>query len=169
MKLKIALVTLLLVLIPVGMAMAQTPTNLYDTLAADGNYKTFLSLVDKANVQQLKSMPGPFTVFAPTDAAFAKVPKATMDKIMGDPAIVRDVVYFHMTPGNYMAKDLLELKECTTMCPTANAGVMKFTKAGDKYLVNGAGIVKPDMMATNGVAQGIDAVMLPKFAPPKNL
>ena len=149
--------------------MAQTPTNLYDTLAADGNYKTFLSLVDKANVQQLKSMPGPFTVFAPTDAAFANVPKETMDKIMGDPAIVRDVVYFHMTPGKYMAKDLPELKECKTMCPTANAGVMTFTKMGDKYMVNNASIVKPDMMATNGVAQGIDAVMLPTFAPPKNL
>ena len=169
MKFKIALVTLLLVLIPVGMAMAQTPTNLYDTLAADGNYKTFLSLVDKANVQQLKSMPGPFTVFAPTDAAFANLPKATMDKIMGDPAIVRDVVYFHMTPGKYMAKDLIVLKECKTMCPTANAGVMKFTMAGDKYMVNNASIVKPDMMATNGVAQGIDGVMLPVFAPPKNL
>ena len=51
MKLRIALVTLLLVLIPVGMAMAQQPTNLYDTLAAAGNYKTFLSLVDKANVR----------------------------------------------------------------------------------------------------------------------
>jgi transforming growth factor-beta-induced protein len=169
MKLKIALVTLLLILIPVGMAMAQTPTNLYDTLAADGNYKTFLSLVDKANVQQLKLMAGPFTVFAPTDAAFANVPKETMDKIMGDPAIVRDVVYFHMTPGTYMAKDLPDLKECKTMCPTANAGVMTFTKMGDKYMVNNASIVKPDMMATNGVAQGIDAVMLPKFAPPKNL
>ena len=106
MKVKIALVTLLLVLIPVGMAMAQQPTNLYDTLAAAGNYKTFLSLVDKANVQELKSMQGPFTVFAPTDAAFAKLPKATLDKIMGDPAIVRDVVYFHITPGKYMAKDL---------------------------------------------------------------
>ena len=169
MKLKIALVTLLLIMIPVGMAMAQQPVNLYDTLAAQGNYKTFLSLVDKANVQQLKSMPGPFTVFAPTDAAFANVPKETLDKIMGDPAIVRDVVYFHMTPGKYMAKDLPELKECKTMCPTANAGVMTFTKMGDKNMVNNASIVKPDMMATNGVAQGIDAVMLPKFAPPKNL
>ena len=169
MKLKIALVTLMLVLVPFGMAMAQQPTNLYDTLAADGNYKTFLSLVDKANVQQLKSMPGPFTVFAPTDAAFANVPQATKDKIMSDPAIVRDVVYFHMTPGTYMAKDLIVLKECKTMCPTANAGVMKFTMVGDKYMVNNATIVKPDMMATNGVAQGIDAVMLPVFAPPKNL
>jgi len=169
MKLRIALVTLMLVLVPFGMAMAQTPTNLYDTLAAAGNYKTFLSLVDKANVQELKSMPGPFTVFAPTDAAFTSVPKATIDKIMGDPAIVRDVVFFHITPGKYMAKDLPALKECKTLCPTDNAGVMKFTQVGDKYLVNGANIVKADMIATNGVAQGIDAVMLPTFAPPKNL
>src|SRR5208282_5196054 len=69
MRIRIAIVTLLLVLIPVGMAMAQQPTNLYDTLAAAGNYKTFLSLVDKANVQELKAMAGPFTVFAPNDAA----------------------------------------------------------------------------------------------------
>ena len=169
MKVKIALVALMLVLIPVGMAMAQQPTNLYDTLAADGNYKTFLSLADKANVQELKSMQGPFTVFAPTDAAFANVPKATMDKIMGDPAIVRDVVYFHITPGKYLAKDLPALKECKTLCPTDNAGIMKFTMVSDKYMVNDANIVKADMMATNGVAQGIDAVMLPTFAPPKNL
>ena len=169
MKVKIALVALLLVLIPVGMSMAQAPPTLYDTLAAAGNYKTFLSLVDKANVQQLKAMPGPFTVFAPNDAAFANVPRPVMDKIMGDEAIVRDVVFFHMTPGKYMAKDLPELKECKTMCPTANAGVMKFTKMGDRYMVNNANIVQPDMIATNGVAQGIDAVMLPVFAPPKNL
>jgi uncharacterized surface protein with fasciclin (FAS1) repeats len=169
MKVKIALVALMLVMVPFGMAMAQTPTNLYDTLAAAGNYKTFLSLVDKANVKELKSMPGPFTVFAPTDAAFANVPQATKDKIMGDPAIVRDVVFFHITPGKYLAKDLPALKECKTLCPTDNAGVMKFTMMGDKYLVNDANIVKADMIATNGVAQGIDAVMLPTFAPPKNL
>ena len=169
MKVRIALVTLLLVLVPFGMAMAQPLTNLYDTLAAAGKYKTFLSLVDKANVKELKSMPGPFTVFAPTDAAFANVPQATMNKIMGDPAIVRDVVYFHITPGKYVEKDLPDLKECKTMCPTDNAGIMRFTKMGDKYMVNNATIVQPDMMATNGVAQGIDAVMLPKFAPPKNL
>lgn len=169
MKVRIALVTLMLVLVPFGMAMAQTPTNLYDTLAAAGNYKTFLSMVDKANVQELKSMAGPFTVFAPTDAAFASVPKATMDKIMGDPAIVRDVVFFHITPGKYLAKDLPALKECKTLCPTANAGIMHFTMVGNKYMVNNAHIVQPDMMATNGVAQGVDGVMLPKFAPPKNL
>ena len=169
MKVKIALVALMLVLIPVGMSMAQAPPTLYNTLAAAGNYKTFLSLVDKANVQELSAMPGPFTVFAPNDAAFGNVPREIMDKIMGDPAIVRDVVYFHITPGKYLAKDLPGLKECKTLCPTANAGIMTFTKMGDKYMVNNASIVQPDMMATNGVAQGVDAVMLPKFAPPKNL
>ena len=169
MKVRIALVTLLLVLIPVGMAMAQQPTNLYDTLAAAGNFKTFLSAVDKANIQELKSMPGPFTLFAPTDAAFAKLPKETLDKIMADPAIVRDVVYFHITPGKYLEKDLPGLRECKTMCPTDNAGIMTFTKMGDTYMVNNATIIKPDVLATNGVIQVIDAVMLPKFAPPKNL
>jgi uncharacterized surface protein with fasciclin (FAS1) repeats len=158
-----------LILIPVGMAMSQQSGNLYDTLAAAGNYKTFLSLVDKANVQELKSMPGPFTVFAPNDAAFAKMPKETLDKIMNDPAIVRDVVYFHITPGKYLEKDLPGLRECKTLCPTANAGIMTFNKMGDKYMVNNASIVQPDMMASNGVAQGVDGVMLPKFAPPKNL
>jgi uncharacterized surface protein with fasciclin (FAS1) repeats len=169
MKKLMALVALLSVLIPVGMAMGQTPTNLYDVLAADGNFKTFLSLVDKANVQELKAMQGPFTVFAPIDAAFAKLPQATMDKIVNDPAILKDVVFFHITPGKYLAKDLVDLKECKTLCPTDNAGIMHFTKMGEKFLVNNANIVKYDIMAPNGVAQAIDAVMLPKFAPPKNL
>jgi uncharacterized surface protein with fasciclin (FAS1) repeats len=167
MRIRIAIVTLLLVLIPVGMAMAQQPTNMYDTLAAAGNFKTFLSAVDKANVQELKSMPGPFTLFAPTDAAWAKLPQATVDKIMNDPAMVRNVVYYHLTPGKYMAKDLPGLKECRTMCPTTEPAILKFTKVGDKYMVGTANIIKPDVMAGNGVIHFIDAVLMPKFAPPK--
>jgi uncharacterized surface protein with fasciclin (FAS1) repeats len=169
MRIRIAIVALMLVLIPAGMAMAQQPATVYDTLAAAGNYKTFLSLVDKAHSQELKLMPGYFTVFAPNDAAFAKVPPATLDKIMGNPAIVRDVVYFHITPGKYLVKDLPGLKQCKTLCPTDNAGIMTFSEAGDKVLVNGATIVQPNMIGSNGVAQGIDTVMLPKFAPPNNL
>ena len=92
-----------------------------------------------------------------------------MDKIVNDPAILKDVVFFHITPGKYLAKDLVDLKECKTLCPTDNTGIMNFTEMGEKYLVNNANIVKPDIMAPNGVAQAIDAVMLPKFAPPKNL
>jgi len=169
MKVRIALVTLLLVLIPVGMAMAQQPTNMYDTLAAAGNFKTFLSAVDKANVQELKSMPGPFTLFASTDEAWAKLPQATVDKIMNDPAMVRNVVYYHLTAGKYLAKDLPGLKECKSLCPTTEPEILAFTKVGDKYMVGTANIIKPDVMAGNGVIHAIDAVLMPKFAPPKNL
>ena len=121
MRIKIALMTILLVLLSVGMALSQAPVTLYDTLQAAGNFKTFLSAVDKGNVQELKAMPGNFTLFAPTDEAFAKLPAGTMDKIMDSSARVQDLVYYHITPGKYMAKDLVTLKECKTLCPTDRA------------------------------------------------
>ena len=165
MRIKIAIVTLLLVLIPVGMAMAQQPTNMYDNLAAAGNFKTFLSAVDKANVQELKKMPGDFTLFAPTDEAFAKLPAGTMDNIMGSSARVQDLVYYHITPGKYMAKDLPALKECKTMCPTDQPELLKFTKVGDKYMVGMGNIIKADVVASNGIIHVIDAVLMPTWAP----
>jgi uncharacterized surface protein with fasciclin (FAS1) repeats len=165
MKVRIALVALLSVLIPVGMAMAQQSTNMYDTLAAAGNFKTFLSAVDKANVQELKEMPGPFTLFAPTDEAFAKLPAGTMDKIMDSSSRIQDLVYYHITPGKYMAQDLPALKECKTMCPTDQPELLKFTKVGDKYLVGTANIIKADVVASNGTIHVIDAVLMPTWAP----
>jgi uncharacterized surface protein with fasciclin (FAS1) repeats len=169
MRMKIALVTLLLVLIPVGMAMAQQPTNMYDTLAAAGNFKTYLSAVDKANVQELKSMSGPFTLFAPTDEAFAKLPAGTMDKIMDSSARIQDLVYYHITPGKYMAKDLPGLKQCKTLCPTDQPELLALTKVGDKYLVGTANIIKADVVASNGIIHFIDAVLMPTWAPKSKL
>ncbi len=170
MKLKVTILAMLLILVPLGMGNAQQqPMTMYDTLAAMGNFKMFLAAVDKGNVGELKQMPGPFTLFAPNDAAWAKLPKETVDKIMNDPAIVRNVVYYHITPGKYMAKDLPGLKQCKTLCPTAEPELMNFTQVDSKFMVNNANIVKPDIMATNGVIHEIDAVLLPKFAPPKNL
>ena len=165
MRLKIALMTILLVLLSIGTALSQAPMNMYDTLKADGNFKTFLSAVDKANVQTLKQMPGDFTLFAPTDEAFAKLPAGTMDGIMANNARLQELVYYHMTPGKYMAKDLAVLKECKTLCSTANPELLKLTKVGDKYMVNNANIIKPDVMASNGVIQVIDAVLMPTWAP----
>ena len=165
MRLKIALMTILLVLLSVGLALSQGPVTMYDTLKAAGNFKTFLSAVDKANVQTLQQMPGDFTLFAPTDEAFAKLPAGTMDGIMANNARVQELVYYHITPGKYMAKDLAVLKECKTLCSTANPELLKLTKVGDKYMVNDANIIKPDVMASNGVIQVIDAVLMPTWAP----
>ena len=170
MRIKISLVTILLVLLSVGTALTQAPPpTMYDTLVAAGNFKTFLSAVDKANVQELKKMPGDFTLFAPTDEAFAKLPAGTMDNIMGSSARVQDLVYYHITPGKYMAKDLPALKECKTMCPTDQPELLKFTKVGDKYMVGTANIIKADVAASNGIIQVIDAVLMPSWAPKSDL
>jgi uncharacterized surface protein with fasciclin (FAS1) repeats len=167
MKVKIAILTMIIVLIPAGLIMAQPSNTIYDNLKAAGNYQTFVSLIDKANVGEVKQMEGPFTVYAPTDAAFGKVPPETLKRIMDDEAIARNVAYYHIIPGKYMVKDLPELKECKTLCPTAAAQPLKFTQMGGKYTVNNANIVKPDMVASNGVIQGIDTVLIPPMAPPK--
>ena len=169
MRLKIAFVTILLVLFSIGTALSQAPVTMYDTLKAAGNFKTFLSAVDKANVQTLQQMPGDFTLFAPTDEAFAKLPAGTMDGIMADNARVQELVYYHITPGKYMAKDLVVLKDCKTLCSTANPELLKLTKVGDKYMVNDANIIKPDVVASNGMIQVIDAVLMPTWAPKSNL
>jgi uncharacterized surface protein with fasciclin (FAS1) repeats len=169
MRIKIALMTILLVLLSIGMALSQAPMTMYDTLKASGNFKTFLSAVDKANVKTLQQMPGDFTLFAPTDEAFAKLPAGTMDGIMANDARVQELVYYHITPGKYMAKDLVVLKECKTLCSTANPELLKLTEVSGKYMVNTANIVKPDVMASNGVIQVIDAVLIPSWAPKSNL
>lgn len=163
MRLKIAVFALVLVLVPV-MAMAQAPAkNIVDTLAATGKFKTFLDLLKKADIKDL-TMPGPFTVFAPTDAAFAKLSKEDTDRLMKDKALLQRVLYYHIVPGKYKEKDMATLKECKTMCPTTG-GVMlmglKVDKARNKIIaVNGAKVTKPDVMATNGVIQVIDAVLV---------
>lgn len=169
MRLKIVLLTLLLVLLSVGMAMSQTPATIYDTLKAAGNFNTFLSAVDKANIQTLKQMQGDFTLFAPTDEAFAKLPQGTMDRIMDNNARLQELVYYHITPGKYMEKDLVELKECKTLCPTANPELLRLQKVGDKYMVGRANIIKGDVPASNGIIQVIDAVLIPTWAPKSEL
>jgi uncharacterized surface protein with fasciclin (FAS1) repeats len=168
MKTKIVIFILVIVLLPAGLLMAQPSMNIYETLKAAGNFNSLVALLDKANVGEVKQMPGPFTMFAADDAAFSKLPPETLQRIMDDPAIARNVAFFEIIPGKYLAKDLPELKECKSLCPTAAAEPLKYTKVGqDKYMVNNANIIKPDVVATNGVIQVVDMVLMPQMAFPK--
>ncbi len=167
MRFKIVIMALVLVLLPAGLALAQAPATIYDTLVAAGNFKTLVAAIDKANVSEVKKLAGPFTMFAPNDAAFAKLPPGTLDRIMGDDSILKNVVFYHIVPGLYMAADLPGLKECKTMCPTDQAQTLKLTKVGDRYMVESANILKADVKASNGVIHVIDTVFIPKMAPPK--
>lgn len=170
MRLKIVVLALALVLLVPAMVMAQAPSqNITEVLLADGNFNTLVNLLKMADIKDL-SMQGPFTVFAPTDAAFAKVPADVMDKLKKDKSLLRRVLYFHVVPGKYMEKDMMELKECKTMCPTAGGVALldlKVDKNSGKIIsVEGAKPVKTDVPASNGVIQVIDAVMLTPLRTP---
>jgi uncharacterized surface protein with fasciclin (FAS1) repeats len=167
MRFRIAIIALVLLLLPVGLALAQAPGTIYETLVAAGNFKTLVAAIDKANVMEVKKLAGPFTVFAPTDEAFAKLPPGTLDRIMGDDSILKNVVFYHIVPGQYMAADLPGLKECKSMCPTDQGAPLKLTKVGDRIMVGEAKIIKADVKASNGVIHMVDTVFIPQMAPPK--
>ena len=169
MKTKIIILALLLVMALFSGVMAQQPMSIYDTLKAADNFTTLVNLIDKAKDAKatLQKMPGPFTMFAANDAAFAKLPANVINNIKNNHALLTSTVFFGVIPGKYTEAKLPELKECKTMCPAANAEPLRFTKiAPDKYMVNDANIIKPDIMASNGVIQEIDAVLIPKMAYP---
>jgi uncharacterized surface protein with fasciclin (FAS1) repeats len=112
--------------------------------------------------------PGPFTVFAPTDEAFNKIPKADWDMLMNDPAKLKEVLTFHVAEGKMMAADLKEHEYLKAL----NGGELRID-AKNWHLhrnikVNGANIIKPDLVVDNGVCHAIDKVLMPKMASWKN-
>jgi uncharacterized surface protein with fasciclin (FAS1) repeats len=101
---------------------------------------------------------GPFTVFAPTDEAFAKLPAGTVEALLKDKQKLTQILLYHVVSGNVMAKDVVKLKSAKT----AQGSEVKITVAGGKVKVDGANVVKTDIAATNGVIHVIDSVILPK-------
>jgi uncharacterized surface protein with fasciclin (FAS1) repeats len=100
---------------------------------------------------------GPFTVFAPTDEAFAKIPKADLDALLKDKAKLTRVLTYHVVPGKVMAADVAKLSEAKTV---EGQSVKIDTSAGVK--VDGASVIKADVAASNGVIHVIDSVILPR-------
>ena len=103
---------------------------------------------------------GPFTVFAPTDAAFAKVPKATLDALAADPAKLKAVLLYHVISGSVPASDVVKL----TSAKTVNGANVAIKVQDGTVFVNGAKVVTPDVKASNGVIHVIDTVLLPPAA-----
>jgi len=103
---------------------------------------------------------GPFTVFAPTDAAFAKVPEATLDALAADPAKLKAVLLYHVVPGRVTAADVVKL----TSAKTAEGRSLGIKVVNGSVFVDGAQVTTPDVEATNGVIHVIDSVLIPKEA-----
>jgi uncharacterized surface protein with fasciclin (FAS1) repeats len=129
--------------------------DIVDTAVAAGEFKTLAVALEKAGLVQTLKGPGPFTVFAPTDAAFAKVPKAQLDALLADKDKLAAVLTYHVVPGKVMAKDVKAGKVKTVQGSQLTLG----TSGG--VTVDNAKVVKADIPADNGVIHVIDSVVLP--------
>jgi uncharacterized surface protein with fasciclin (FAS1) repeats len=145
---------------PAVEAAAEAPAagTIPEVAAAAGGFETLLAAVTAAGLGETLSGEGPFTVFAPTDAAFAALPAGTVETLLADPTgDLTQILLYHVVPGKVMAADVADGLEAET----AQGGKVKFTVADGKVMINGANIVATDIAASNGVIHVIDAVILP--------
>ena len=130
--------------------------DIVDTAVAAGNFKTLATALQAAGLIETLKGKGPFTVFAPTDAAFAKIPKADLDALLADKAKLTKVLTYHVVPGKVMAKDVKAGKVKTVQ----GSDITVSTTGG--VMVNNAKVTATDIAASNGVIHVIDTVIMPK-------
>ena len=146
-----------LLAIALGAAAVAAPAkDIVDTAVAAGNFKTLATALQAAGLVDTLKGKGPFTVFAPTDEAFAKIPKADLDALLKDKAKLTAVLTYHVVPGKVMAKDVKAGKVKTVQGSELTLG----TTGG--VTVDAAKVVQADVVASNGVIHVIDSVVLPK-------
>ena len=137
-------------------AAAVQAKDIVDTAVAAGDFKTLAIALEKAGLIDTLKGKGPFTVFAPTDAAFAKVPKKDLDALLADKSKLAAVPTYLVVPRSIMAKDVKAGKVKTVQ------GSDLTLSTSDGVKVDGANVVKTDIVADNGVIHVIDSVVLPK-------
>ena len=131
--------------------------NIVETAVAAGSFKTLVTAVQVAGLVDTLSGAGPFTVFAPTDEAFAKIPKETLDAVLADKAKLTAILTYHVVAGKVMASDVMGL----TSAKTVQGGEVKINTING-VMINNAKVVKADIECTNGVIHVIDSVLMPK-------
>ena len=132
--------------------------DIVDTAVAAGDFSTLVTAVKAAGLVETLKGEGPFTVFAPTDAAFAKVPTDTLNALLADKAALANVLTYHVVAGKVMAADVVKL----TSAETVQGQAVSIEVKDGKVYVDGAQVVTTDIKASNGVIHVIDAVILPK-------
>jgi uncharacterized surface protein with fasciclin (FAS1) repeats len=137
---------------------ASINANIVQTAVKAGQFKTLVSLVKKAGLATTLSGKGPYTVFAPTDAAFKKVPQSTLNALAKDKAKLKAVLLYHVVKGKVTAKQVVKLKSAKTL----NGQSVSIKVSGGKVYVGGARVVQADVGASNGVIHVINKVLIPK-------
>jgi uncharacterized surface protein with fasciclin (FAS1) repeats len=127
------------------------------TATAAGSFNTFVAAIKTAGLTETLEGKGPFTVLAPTDAAFAKLPKAKLDALLKDQAKLKTILSYHVLPGNYTPAQLAKL----TSAQTLNGKTLKIASKDGKLWADNGQVTLTDMPATNGGVYAIDTVLMP--------
>jgi len=134
--------------------------DIIDTASAAGNFKTLSSALKEAGLVVTLKSGGPYTVFAPTDAAFEKLPKAEVDALLKDKAKLRNVLLFHVLPGTLPSSTVLRMSDGDKV-KTVSGKEFTLGLKNSQVTVNGALVSKADITASNGVIHAIDSVIMP--------
>ena len=160
-KSRIGLVIALVSVAFIGSAIAtpaSTDKNIVEVAVEAGSFQTLVAAVQAAGLAETLSMEGPFTVFAPTDEAFAKLPEGTIEALLQDKEQLTAILTYHVVPGRVMAADVVGLSSATTV---NGQDVMVKVEEGS-VMINDATVVATDIEASNGVIHVIDTVILPQ-------
>ena len=131
--------------------------DIVDTAVEAGSFKTLASALQAADLISTLKSKGPFTVFAPTDAAFAKIPKADLDALLSDKRALTEVLTYHVVSGKVMAADVVKL----TQAKTVEGSPVEIKVVDGKVMINNANVSATDIAASNGVIHVIDTVIMP--------
>jgi len=133
--------------------------NIVSTAVSAGSFNTLVAALKAAGLVATLEGPGPFTVFAPTDAAFAKLPAGTVENLLKpeNKAQLTAILTYHVVPGRVLASQVVGMTSATTV----NGKSLAIVPMGGTVTVGGADLVKTDILCTNGVIHVIDTVMLP--------
>jgi len=151
------LVGLVLAISTVSARVNDEKKDIVETAVTAGTFKTLAAALEAAGLIDTLKTGGPFTVFAPTDEAFAKLPAGTVDALLKDKQKLKQILLYHVVPGRVAAKDVVKLRTAKT----AQGSSVKITVNGGKVMVDGANVIKTDIEASNGLIHVIDSVILP--------
>lgn len=137
-------------------ASAKTTMSIYAT-AQEAGFTTLAAAVKAAGLEEVLSNDGPFTVFAPTDAAFAKLPEGTVEKLLANPEQLKQILLYHVASGKVASADVVKLTSAMTL-----NGQNVAIDARNGVMINDAMVIAADVMADNGIIHAIDTVLIPK-------
>jgi uncharacterized surface protein with fasciclin (FAS1) repeats len=134
--------------------------DIVDTAVSAGSFTTLVTALKAADLDGVLRQDGPYTVFAPTDAAFAKVPAETLNELLKpeNKEKLQAILTYHVVPGRFGAKDVVGMSDAKT----ANGQAFSITASDGKVMVDNAQVIKTDVMAANGIIHVIDTVIMPK-------